>query len=458
MVGAHGEVQVMDWGLAKVLDPSPKRERGEDDDDPLATAAQVTQMDTPECGDSATRTGSVLGTPAYMPPEQAAGEFRQLDARSDVFGLGAMLCQVLTGSPPYAGRNVNEVCLKAMRGELQEAFAQLEACGAEPELVALCKRCLAFHQEDRPADGNAVAAEVGRIRQATEERARRAELERAAALVREAEGRKRRRQLLLAASVVLLTLTGGLGISLWQMQRAIAAEKAEAERAEGERLAKLDAQEKERLAREAAEKERLATELTATRLRQIETINNTVFDIFAEFDIRQVKQGKDPVEYVLAQKLIGAGRKLDETTINDPLVLASLRHRLGMTLLSLGRAAEAIEFLEWSWATRQAKLGPDHPDTLTSMNNLAAGYRDAGKLDLALSLLEETLKLTKAKLGPDHPDTLISMRNLGKAYCDAKQGEKAALLLQEFITRQRKRFPKDDPSFADLLLRCRSSY
>ena len=50
------------------------------------------------------------------------------------------------------------------------------------------------------------------------------------------------------------------------------------------------------------------------------------------------------------------------------------------------------------------------------MNNLAAGYQAAGKLDLALPLFEETLKLTKAKLGPDHPDTLISMNNLAVAY------------------------------------------
>ena len=75
----------------------------------------------------------------------------------------------------------------------------------------------------------------------------------------------------------------------------------------------------------------------------------------------------------------------------------------------------------WTWpcrssrrrsSCRKAKLGPDHPDTLTSMNNLAVGYQDAGKLDLALPLYEETLKLMKAKLGPDHPDTLTSMNNL----------------------------------------------
>ena len=58
---------------------------------------------------------------------------------------------------------------------------------------------------------------------------------------------------------------------------------------------------------------------------------------------------------------------------------------------------------------QKAKLGPDHPDTLASMNNLALSYADAGRNDRALKLREETLALQKAKLGPDHPDTLVSM-------------------------------------------------
>ncbi|MER3417345.1 MAG: serine/threonine protein kinase, partial [Gemmataceae bacterium] len=205
MVGAHGEVQVMDWGLAKVLSDQPGRHSEPAEADPEATRTLRTQVETPEAS-SATRTGAVLGTLAYMPPEQAGGEARKLDARSDVFALGAILCQILTGHPPYRSQDVNEVRLQAVRGELADAFARLDACGAEPELVALCKRCLAFRQEDRPADANAVAAEVAQIRQASEERARQAELERERALVREAEQRKRRRQAMLLGGIVAAVL------------------------------------------------------------------------------------------------------------------------------------------------------------------------------------------------------------------------------------------------------------
>jgi len=90
-----------------------------------------------------------------------------------------------------------------------------------------------------------------------------------------------------------------------------------------------------------------------------------------------------------------------------------------------------LPLLEETLRLRKAKLGPDHPDTLNSMNNLAGGYQAAGQLDKALPLYEETLKLKKAKLGPDHPDTLTSMNNLAAGYWVAGQLAKALPLLEE---------------------------
>ncbi len=65
---------------------------------------------------------------------------------------------------------------------------------------------------------------------------------------------------------------------------------------------------------------------------------------------------------------------------------------------------------------RESKLGPDHPDTLTSRNNLAVAYHAAGRTDDAIKMHEATLKLRESKLGPDHPDTLASRNNLAVAY------------------------------------------
>jgi hypothetical protein len=87
----------------------------------------------------------------------------------------------------------------------------------------------------------------------------------------------------------------------------------------------------------------------------------------------------------------------------------------------------------------KAKLGPDHPDTLTSMNNLASSYAAAGRTQEALMLKEETLQLRKAKLGPDHPDTLTSMNNLAASYIDAGQAAKPSALLRETLNLRERR-------------------
>ena len=90
-------------------------------------------------------------------------------------------------------------------------------------------------------------------------------------------------------------------------------------------------------------------------------------------------------------------------------------NNLANSYADLGRQAEALKLREETLALRKAKLGPDHPDTLSSMNNLANSYAALGRQAEALKLREETLALRKAKLGPDHPDTLTSMNNLATA-------------------------------------------
>ncbi len=80
---------------------------------------------------------------------------------------------------------------------------------------------------------------------------------------------------------------------------------------------------------------------------------------------------------------------------------------------------------------QKVRLGPDHPDTLGTMNKLAASYQDAGKLDLALTLPDETLTRTKRKFGADNPDTLGSMGNLALGYRAAGKLERALPLLVE---------------------------
>ena len=101
------------------------------------------------------------------------------------------------------------------------------------------------------------------------------------------------------------------------------------------------------------------------------------------------------------------------------------RNNLADAYQAAGRAAEAIPLHERTLADRERVLGPDHPDTLTSRNNLAAAYQDAGRAAEAIPLHEQTLADRERVLGPDHPDTLTSRNNLAVAYRAAGRAAEA---------------------------------
>jgi serine/threonine protein kinase len=179
MVGSFGEVQVMDWGLAKVLTAGAVA--GEKKVEPRPPEVSVIRthrakgIETPG-GGSQTNAGSVMGTPAYMAPEQASGAVDQVDKRADVFGLGAILCEILTGRPPYTAKNSEQVYCMSVMADLDEAYARLGGCGADVELIRLAKRCLAAEPADRPADAGVLATELTAYLQSVETRLRKAEL------------------------------------------------------------------------------------------------------------------------------------------------------------------------------------------------------------------------------------------------------------------------------------------
>ena len=173
MVGAFGEVQVMDWGLAKVLAEPRRRDAAGRPTPSETTATEIRSAARPgRLGD--TQAGSVLGTPAYM----AAGAGH----RGGRAGRRAERRLRPGGDPggdpdrPAAVRRPRQPRRRgvlAAQGKLEECFARLDACGAEPELVALCKRCLSPERQDRPADAGEVAGRWPACGPAAEERARR---------------------------------------------------------------------------------------------------------------------------------------------------------------------------------------------------------------------------------------------------------------------------------------------
>jgi serine/threonine-protein kinase len=236
MVGAFGEVQVMDWGLAKILrgpERSPSAEAG---------VEATVRSGRAEDGAAESRAGAVLGTLAFMAPEQARGETDRLDERCDVFGLGAILCVILTGEAPYRGAAAENLADRVAAGDLADAFGRLDACGAEAELVRVAKVCLATEASARPPNAGAVASAVTAHLASVQERLRAAESGRAAAVVKAAEERKRRRLALGLAAVVLLGVVGvAAGGLWWQGERARRdKERAEQEASEAKKVTGIE--------------------------------------------------------------------------------------------------------------------------------------------------------------------------------------------------------------------------
>jgi len=123
MVGEYGEVLVMDWGLAKVLAKSPGGPLAPaavpDDDLALQQSAAIESLRDDETGDSLrTLDGQVMGTPRFMAPEQALGKIDEIDARTDIYALGAILYNILTLRPPIEGKTVHQVLLNVSQGKI----------------------------------------------------------------------------------------------------------------------------------------------------------------------------------------------------------------------------------------------------------------------------------------------------------------------------------------------------
>jgi len=167
MVGRFGEVYVMDWGVARVLGdeveerghgPEPERASGAD----TVRTARAKGRDDGTADPMLTRDGSILGTPYYMPAEQAAGDLEKVDTRADIYAVGAMLYQVLTGHMPYRVKGQRQhphAILARVLGGPPRPIQEL-APGASAELSAICNKAMAREREDRYADMMALSDDL----------------------------------------------------------------------------------------------------------------------------------------------------------------------------------------------------------------------------------------------------------------------------------------------------------
>ena len=145
-------------------------------------------------------------------------------------------------------------------------------------------------------------------------------------------------------------------------------------------------------------------------------MNDILGSIFQDLDPENAAKDGKPLSAVLGERLDRATAEIEGEATGDPLAVARMQMTLGSSQLGLGYPDRAIVLFTKARATFAAELGPDHPDTLMSMNNLAISYTTPARTTGRCKLCEEILALQKAKLGPDHPDTLKSMNNLANSY------------------------------------------
>jgi eukaryotic-like serine/threonine-protein kinase len=464
---------------------------------------------------------TVLGTPLYMSPEQAQLNNLDVDTRSDVYSLGVLLYELLTGTTPLEKQRFKQAAWEEIKRIIREeepprpslrlsSTATLPSLAAgrhtEPERLTklvrgeldwIVMKSLEKDRARRYETANGFAADIQRYLSGEPVLAAppsaRYRLRKFA--------RKYRAALSTAAAIALLLVTGA-AVSTWQAvratnaeaaarvaeQKALQAQRAETERAEGERLAKLDAEAKraeaerqqaraeageklagERLVQVDAEKQKAeeekriaqtALDFLQNKLLSQADVQNQANSLLRTGGVAAVTEAKP--NPTIRELLDRAAEELTPDRIDanfpkQPLVQAQILHTVGNTYRGVGEYKTAIGFLERSVALRREHLSNDD-DTLSVLNNLAAAYLSAEKADLGLPLFDEAFKLRKAKLGPDHASTLKSMVNLAYGYFLTRKLDLAVPLYEEALQRHKKTLGLDHPSTLNCMAHLAGAY
>jgi serine/threonine protein kinase len=391
--------------------------------------------------------GAVAGTPEYMSPEQASLNNLDIDTRSDVYSLGVLLYELLTGSTPVDRKSLGRAALLEVLRIVREVEAPRPSAklstsdalpsvaanrGTEPaklsklmrgELDWLVLKALEKDRARRYESANGLARDVQRYLADEIVEARPP-----SAGYRVRKFVRRHKTQVLAAGLVLAALLAGIAGTTVGLIRATRA-------AEAERLAKLDAEEQranaeraagretaERTKAEAArEQEALQRKLAQTNEAEANAVERFLRDNVFALAEPKGQRGRPGKDVTLRDAIVASVPALETEFQDQPLVEARLRRTLAGTFKYLGEFESAREQDERALAIHKRVLGPDHPHTLSSMNNLVVSYAILKRHADALKLGEEALAAQRRVLPPDHPDTLRSMNNLANSYAALKR-------------------------------------
>jgi len=377
-----------------------------------------------------TRTGQIVGTPAYMSPEQAAGGGDDVDTRSDVYALGALLYELLTGGPPFdPGRLARATPAEFQRILLEEdpprPSARSERSGAssgaaralEGDLDWIVLRALEKQREQRYSTAAELGADVGRFLADEPVLARPP-----SAAYRLRKLARRHRAAFAAAVAVALALVLGLAGTLWQAVRA-SDQRDKARLAEGQARAQSEAAFAAR--EDALRQQAVAEEKAETVLAVLEFVQRMLAAAGPE-----LAQGRDPS---VREVLDATAREIAGGFGGPPAVEATFRNMLGNVYRRLGRIDVAAPHLEWAWRKREELSGPDDPETLRALNDWAALVAERGDPAQAERLYARSIEASRRVLGPEHLRTLTAINNRAQALRELGRLDEAEDLLEEAL-------------------------
>jgi eukaryotic-like serine/threonine-protein kinase len=344
-----------------------------------------------------TQVGAPIGTPAYMSPEQADPEGRDVDTRTDVYSLGVLLYELLTGMLPFDPKQWQnkpfDYVLRQLREEYplrpsiqfnkkvsthcEAATVGADLRGTDPKrLVKLLRgdldwitmKALEKDRGRRYGTPSELASEIGRFLQNQPVMAR------PPSTGYRLQKYVRRHRVEVAAAVgLVLLLTGFMVTQAVQLRRIT--------------------QERDRTTRERDRANRITDFMTG------------MFKVSDPSEARGVT--------ITAREVLDkASKDIDTGLAKDPELQTQMMNVMGNVYNNLGLYSRADTLLTRTVEIRRRILGPEHPDTLMSMSNLALLLRDEGHYAEAEKLAREVVDVQRRILGPNHPDTLMSMSNL----------------------------------------------
>jgi serine/threonine protein kinase/tetratricopeptide (TPR) repeat protein len=381
-----------------------------------------------------TNFAQMIGTPLYMSPEQAEMSGLDVDTRSDIYSLGVLMYELLTGTTPFCKERLRQAGFDEMRRIIREeeppkpstrmstvgqaATTASETRRGDPRKLSrlfrgepdwIVMKALEKDRNRRYETASAFAADVQRY--LNDEPVHACPPSSAYRLRKFA---RRNKGPVLAVAIVLLCLVGGVIGTTWGMVRAI-----EADDATHAEVIKKDQ------ARTQAEEEAAIAAAVNNFLQN---------DLLAEAaPDKNPRCNKVTVEELLARAAARIAGKYDK----QPRVEGAIRRTIGETYRSLGNFPAAQTHLERALQIHSDVLGEEHPETLVSTYKLALLYMDQDRFSKAEPLLTKTLQLRRLVLGMDHPDTLASAHGLAVIYSRENFAKAEELYVKTMEDRQR---------------------